>query len=138
MCQNIYVDMIADLFHPGHINLFRQIKSLYPNCYIYVGLMSDEEAKEYKRLPILNIYERFTMVSSCKYVNKTFLNAPMPITEQFIDDNKIDLVIHGDDITEESKNYWYKNAINRGIYKEIPYTKDISTSDIIDRIRSRI
>jgi len=131
----IYADMVADLFHPGHICFFKKILKKYPNCKLYVGLMSDKEAERYKREPILNIEERHTMVSSCKYVDKVFKNAPMPITLEFIQMEKIDKVIHANDISEASRKYWYRIPIELGIYDELEYTKGISTSDIIKRVK---
>ena len=132
----IYVDMVADLFHAGHIKFFKKILDKYPNSKLYVGLMSDNEAEEYKRKPILNIQERSFAVSSCKYVTKVFENAPMPITNQFIIENKIEKVIHANDISKESKNYWYKVPLDLKIYEEVDYTNGISTSDIINRIKN--
>ena len=123
----VYVDMVADLFHPGHINFFKQIKEQYPHCKLYVGLMSDKEATVYKRKPILNSEERKTMVESCRFVDCVFPDAPMPITRDFI---------HGDDISDAHRNYWYKIPVEMGIYKEIPYTSSISTSQIIERIKN--
>jgi cytidyltransferase-like protein len=132
----IYVDMAGDLFHPGHISFFCKIIKLYPDRILYVGLMADDEAEKYKRKPIFNINERVCCIESCKYVNKVFPNAPMPVTKDFIKNNNIDLVIHGDDIKEDSRKYWYKIPIQLKIYKEVEYSNSISTSDIIKRIKN--
>lgn len=132
----IFTEMVADLFHPGHINFLKQIKIKYPNSLLFVGLMSDEQATPYKRKPILDLKERTIMVESCKYVDKVITNHPLPITKEFLDINKIDYLIHADDISLKSKNYWYKIPISLGVYKEIPYTKGISTTDIISRIKN--
>tara|TARA_B100001250_G_C19067106_1_gene472679 strand:- start:28 stop:435 length:408 start_codon:yes stop_codon:yes gene_type:complete len=132
----VYADMVADLFHSGHINFFKKIIDKYPNCKLYIGLMSDNEAKEYKRLPYLNIDERYISVSTCRYVDKVFKNAVMPITSDFIKKNKIDKVIHANDISTESKKFWYKIPLELNIYDEVEYTTDISTTDIINRIKN--
>lgn len=133
--KNIYIDMVADLFHPGHIGFIKLIKKEYPNSNITVGLMSDLEATKYKRKPVLNINERTIMLESCKYISNVIPDAPMPITKEFIDNNKIDFVIHGDDISNEQRYHWYNIPISMGIYKEVSYTNSISTTDIIDRIK---
>lgn len=130
----IYVDMVADLFHPGHVNFFRQIKSLYPDSELVVGLMSDVDATQYKRKPILNIDERVNMLEACKYVRRVIPNAPMPVTTDFIEKNGINLVIHGNDISEKDREYWYGDAILLEKYQEIGYTEGISTTQIIKRI----
>lgn len=134
MDKVVYVDMVADLFHAGHVSFLGKVKSLYPDSKIYVGLMSDDQAEHYKRKPITTITERSIIVAACRFVDQVFSNAPMPVTRDFICKNNIDLVLHGDDISEKSRQYWYRDPIEMGIYKEIPYTQGISTSDIILRI----
>ena len=130
----VYVDMVGDLFHAGHVSFLSKVKSLYPDSKIYVGLMADDQAASYKRRPILTITERSIIVAACRFVDQVFLDAPMPITREFIERNNIDLVVHGDDISEQASQYWYRDPIEMGIYKEIPYTKGISTSEIISRL----
>tara|TARA_Y100000385_G_scaffold218810_1_gene228176 strand:+ start:3889 stop:4299 length:411 start_codon:yes stop_codon:yes gene_type:complete len=133
--MNIYTDVVCDLFHSGHVSFFKTINNIYPNCNLIVGLMSDDECKNYKRKPIYNIEERYMILSSIKYVKKVIKNAPMPITENFIKEQNIDLIIHGDDISKESENYWYKIPILMNIYKTVPYTESISSSKIIEKIK---
>lgn len=133
--MNIYTDVVCDLFHSGHVSFFKTINSIYPNCNLIVGLMSDDECKNYKRKPIYNIEERYMILSSIKYVKKVIKNAPMPITENFIKEHNIDLIIHGDDISKESENYWYEIPILMNIYKTVPYTESISSSKIIEKIK---
>jgi cytidyltransferase-like protein len=132
--DTVYVDMVADLFHPGHINFLRQVKALYPAGRLMVGLMSDVQASGYKRSPILNLRERQEAVSACRYVDGVIDPAIMPITEEFIKRHQITRVIHGNDISAESRKYWYQVAIDLGIYQEIAYTPGISTTDIIRRV----
>ena len=133
--MNIYTDVVCDLFHSGHVSFFKTINNIYPNCNLIVGLMSDDECKNYKRKPIYNIEERYMILSSIKYVKKVIKNAPMPITDNFIKEQNIDLIIHGDDISKESENYWYKIPILMNIYKTVPYTESISSSKIIEKIK---
>lgn len=134
----IYADVVCDLLHAGHINFFRQIKKTYPKSKIIVGLMSDEQCTNYKRPPIFNIDQRFTILSSIKYIDSVIKNAPMPITHAFMEMHNISLVIHGDDISEESENYWYREAKLVGKFEKIPYTQTISTTKIIEKICNEI
>jgi len=131
----VYVDMVADIFHYGHINFLKQAKK--QGDFLIVGIHSDETVKSYKRLPILNMQERIKSVSECKYVDQVVADAPLHITKEWIAKHDIDLVVHGDDSSAESLKLMYGIPISMGIFKAIPYTKGISTSDIIKRIKER-
>lgn len=131
----IYVDIVGDLFHYGHIRFLKQAKE--HGDILIVGLMSDEECIQYKRKPFLNINERKETIEACKYVDKVIVNAPMPITEEFIDKYNIDYVCHGDDMNKESLEYWYSVPIKLNKFILTKYTKSISTTDIINRIKNR-
>ena len=62
----IYVDGIFDLFHRGHLESFKFIKNKYKNCKLYVGVISDENAKSYKRSPIIYEQDRTEIIRSIK------------------------------------------------------------------------
>ena len=85
--MNIYCDVVCDLFHPGHVSFLSIIKTKFPHANIIVGVMSDSQATQYKRKPILDVDQRCIMLDSCKYVSKTIKNAVMPITKKFMDKN---------------------------------------------------
>ena len=90
----IFCDGVFDLFHIGHVNHFRKIKILYPNSKLIVGIMNDKDTTSYKRVPKYNENKRIDFVKSCKYVDETIFEYPIILTEEFINDMKIDLVIH--------------------------------------------
>ena len=46
----IYCDMVADLFHYGHVNFLKRCKQL--GDYLIVGIHSDSDVESYKRKPI--------------------------------------------------------------------------------------
>ena len=64
-------------------------------------------------------------------------NAPIRVTKENIQYNQIDLVIHGDDTPFERLQEMYSDAMDLGIFKTVPYTKGVSTSDIIGRVLER-
>lgn len=131
----VYTDVVCDLFHAGHVNFFKKIKEKYPHCTLIVGLMSDSQAADYKRIPIFDIEERFTILSSNKYVDRVIKNAVMPITSAFAQLHGIDLVVHGSDMTTDVENYWYGEMKSLNKYGTIPYSEITSTSKIISKIR---
>lgn len=131
----VYVDMVADLFHQGHINMLKRAKE--QGDYLVVGLMSDEDTACYKRRPICTLEERAAVVAACKYVDKVIPASPLRLTYEFIMHEHIDLVLHGDDMNQETLQLYYAIPMKMGILKTFPYTHGISTSDIIRRIIAR-
>lgn len=63
-CAGVY-----DLFHIGHVNIFRRAKE---RCdYLVVGVVSDECVQKNKhKEPFIPFEERIEMVRSCKYVDE--------------------------------------------------------------------
>ncbi len=131
----VYVDVVGDLFHAGHVQFFKNARAL--GDYLIVGIHDDAEVVDYKRQPILSMEERRIAIEACRYVDEVIVNTPLRMTEEWIEKYKIDLVVHGDDFSEENKNAHYAVPVRLGIFKTIPYTKGISTSDLIERIKNR-
>ena len=130
----VYVDMVADLFHYGHANFLKQATQL--GDHLIVGIHSDEVVKEYKRSPVMTMEERVETVSSCRYVDEVVANAPLVIDEEWLNAHRIDLVVHGDDFSEELEQLCYKVPIDLGIFRLVSYTTQISTTEIIQRIKN--
>tara|TARA_R100000808_G_C2147499_1_gene155472 strand:- start:1329 stop:1736 length:408 start_codon:yes stop_codon:yes gene_type:complete len=128
----VYVDMVADLFHVGHLNLIQSARKFGDT--LIVGIHSDEDVSSYKRMPIINEKDRYEMVRSCRYVDEVIEEAPLKITKEFLEKNKIDFVVHGDDVSDELKRQ-HQVPLELGIVKYVPYTKGVSTTEIIGKIR---
>lgn len=67
-----YVSGVFDLYHIGHINMFRRAKE---QCdYLIVAITSDEYVREHKnREPFIPVDERVECVKSCRYVDEVFV-----------------------------------------------------------------
>ena len=78
------------------------------------------------------------MVESIKYVDKVIKSPPCPITEVFIKEHNIDIVVHANDMSQETLNYWYATPMKLNKFRTVEYTKGISTTNIITRIKARI
>ena len=64
-----YLSGVFDLYHIGHINMFRCAKELCD--YLIVGVTSDEYVINKKhRTPFIPFEERLQVVSSCKFVDE--------------------------------------------------------------------
>ena len=122
--------MVADLFHWGHVELLRKAKEHGEK--LIVGIHNDDTVMLYKRKPVLNMKERIAVVEACKYVDKVIPNAPLVVTSQYLKDHEIDLIIHGDDLTEEDKHLMFGEVLDK--LKLVNYTDGISTSNILHRL----
>lgn len=127
----VYVDMVADLFHYGHIEFLRKAQAL--GDHLIVGICCDKAAQIYKRKPILNMEERVASVAGCRYVDEVLPDAPWIIDRAWIEKHQIDLVVHGDDYSQEQLESIYYVPISMGIFRTVSYTPTISTSEIIRR-----
>ncbi len=133
----IYVDIVGDLFHAGHVEFLKKAKA--EGDYLIVGVLPDSTVEGYKRRPVWNLEERAKSISACKYVDEVIVGCSLRATEEFIQEHKIDFVIHGDDFDPASPicQDQYAVPIKLGIFKTVPYTQGISTTDTIDRIKQR-
>jgi len=129
----VYADMVADLFHYGHVEFLRQISAL--GDYVLVGINADEVAKAHKRRPVQTMEERIESVAACLYVDEVIPNAPWVFDPTWIEKYDIDLVAHGDDYSDEQCRYHYKAPIEMGIFRTVVYTAGISTTEIIRRCK---
>jgi cytidyltransferase-like protein len=131
----IYVDVVADLMHAGHVEFFKKAKAM--GDYLIVGILSDADVASYKRAPILTLEERAAEVRACRYVDEVITAPPMRVSEEWLKENLIDFVVHGDDFDEKTMCWWYGVPMQMGIFRTVPYTKGISTTNIIKRITDR-
>ena len=130
--NNVYVDMVGDLFHANHVKLFQEAKEYGNN--LFVGIHSDETVQNYKCTPILTMDERAEVIGACMYVDKIILNAPEIIDEDYLNYHNIDLVIHAHDEYDEKYNNMFRNIIKLGKFKRVDYHTGISTTEIKKRV----
>ena len=128
--------MTADLFHFGHVNFLKQASEI--GDYLIAGIHSDETVQNYKRSPIMTMEERISVVASCRYVDEVIADAPLIIDLKWIKKHNIHLVVHGDDFSEDLLQLCYKIPIEMGIFKKVPYTPGISTTDITNRLKNTL
>ncbi len=128
----VYADMVADLFHYGHMEFLEKARSL--GDYLLVGIHADDAVASQKRSPILTMDERVASVIGCRYADEVLPNAPWRIDRKWIEKHSIDLVVHGDDYSEEQLKETHSVPIEMGILRTVPYTLGISTTEIIRRI----
>jgi len=135
----VYVDMVGDLFHAGHVGFLKTVRNAIrkefggENLWMIVGITNDEDVIPYKRQPITTMNERVESIEACRYVDEVIPNSPMETTQEFIKDHNIDIVAHGDDFNTEKLKKYYKDPIEMGIFRTVPYGHGVSTTDLIRR-----
>jgi cytidyltransferase-like protein len=134
--KRVYVDMVGDLFHQGHVELLKAARAL--GDYLIVGVLSDRAVTDYKRLPIMSMDERISVIQACRYVDAVIPDAPLIVTSTFLKAHEITLVVHGDDISDEVVKEVYGDAQREGKFRKVKYTKGISTTELINRICARL
>lgn len=133
--RRVYVDMVADLFHYGHAAFLKQARMF--GDHLIVGVHADDIVESYKRAPILTMKERIASVEACRYVDQVIPNAPLIVSQDWIEIHDIHLVVHGDDMSKEQLKILYGVPMEMGIFRTVQYTPGISTSGIIERIVDR-
>ena len=129
----VYVDMVADLFHFGHVELLNQARAL--GDYLLVGIYSDDAVIAHKCRPILTMEERVACVAGCRYVDEVLPHAPWVTDRDWIEKHNIQLVVHGDDYSQEDLSKTHSVPIEMGILRTVHYTPGISTTEIIRRCK---
>ncbi|MCM1180020.1 MAG: adenylyltransferase/cytidyltransferase family protein [Clostridium sp.] len=126
-----------DLFHVGHLNLFREAKKYCE--HLIVGVHSDEWVMHCKNRPTVISYEdRADIVSSIKYVDEVVKNETRSKMEAW-KEYHFDVAFIGDDW--KGTEIWDKIEIELKsvgcdvIY--IPYTKGISTTQIRQQLKDQ-
>ena len=132
----IYVPLAVDILHTGHLNLLKKAKK-YGD--VVIGLLSDKAIVEYKSLPLISYDERFEIVNNLKNVYKVIEQNEWDYTNT-LKQLKPDFFIHGDDWKTGIQKKIRLKVIKTlksygGKLIEVPYTSNISSTIIKDRLR---
>lgn len=127
-----YIAGVFDLFHIGHLNLFRRAKE---QCdYLIVGVVSDEGVRKHKRAePFIPFEERIELVRSCRYVDEA-VEIPLHYggTRDAFQMYQFDCQFSGSDYAEdadwlEAKAFLEKQGAELVFF---PYTETTSSSKL--------
>ena len=120
-----YTYGVYDLFHIGHVNLFKRIKQQCSK--LIVGFHNDEQVMTYKNKPIINYYDRLEIIKSCRYVDEIYENADLVTTDDILIKLKADFVFAGNENPEYLEKYY---QVSSGKLILLDRTENISTSKI--------
>ena len=130
----IYADGVFDLFHYGHVRLLQRCANLGDK--LIVGVHNDDDVASYKRAPIMTMTERLEVVKACRFVDAVVPNAPLKITEEFLDSLGADTMIHAHSEEDHDRHMQlFYGDIPGGRFLRLAYTSTISTTAIIDKLK---
>lgn len=139
----VYTGGTFDLLHSGHVNFLRQCKTLVgKEGKVVVSLNTDEFILAYKKqLPVLDFDERREVLLGCKYVDDVVANIGGVDSKQSILQVNPTIIAIGSDWAK--KDYYKQMSFDQDwldslniMLVYIPYTKDISTTEIKHRLKS--
>ena len=130
-----FIPMCLDPIHHGHINIINEAKK-YGN--VVIGLMTDKAMISYKRKPLINFEGRLMVANELKSVSFV-----LPIDginyASIASEYKFEFFLHGDDWKNNIQSGSRKELILEmdkwgGVVIDIPYTKDVSSTSILENL----
>lgn len=137
MAKKVYLGMIADIMHPGLINIINE-GAKYGD--VIIGLYTDKAIATHKRLPYLTYEQRETVVRSIHGVSDVVPQDDWSYVPNLVK-YKPDYIIHGDDWLQGPDKYIRDEVFKvmeamGGKVIEIPYTKGITSSGLAEELES--
>lgn len=133
----IYVKIVADLFHPGHVRFLAAARAL--GDHLTACVVPDERVAAGKgRAPVMTVAERAEVVAACRHVDAVITNGPRIITRAFMDDRGFDIYAFGAvDAVELNTKLAECADLPEHRRAQLPYSPGISTTQLIRRIAER-
>jgi cytidyltransferase-like protein len=133
----VYTGGSFDLPHPGHYRLFERASAFGD---LIVSLNLDDFVLQYKGVPLVLTYEeRREILLACKWVTDVVPNIGGADSKVAIELVKPDFIVIGSDWAK--KDYYAQMQFDQDWLDErgiglvyLPYTKEISTTEIRKRI----
>ena len=130
----VFTNGCFDLLHIGHVNALQQIKVLYPNCFLTIGLNGDSSVKKLKgdSRPIIKESHRRQMLLALEVVDEVIIfyeDTPRTLISKVMPD----VIVKGIDYHQKEVVGFDDAKIGITL---IHFQYEISTSDIIKKIKS--
>lgn len=135
-----YIAGVFDLFHIGHLNMFRRAKE---QCeYLIVGVVTDEMVRKGKKVePFVPFEERLEMVRACRYVDEAYaIPASDGSSREAFRRYHFDVQFSGSDYVDNpdwmaEKAYLEKNGATLEFF---PYTQSTSSTKLKGLISQKL
>lgn len=132
----IYTRMVADFFHPGHVEFLKAARALGNSLHVYV--LDENFISKIKPLPVMTQSERLAVVAACRYVDEVHATGPEQITREFMHEHSYAMYAMGY-ANEQEAAAKRKNCrdLPEQMIAVIPYTDGISSTILRNRLISR-
>ena len=133
----IFTNGCFDLFHAGHASLLNAMKNACSlNSKLVVGINGDASVKSLKGegRPILSAKQRAYTVACHEAVDYVFIFNTKTVSKH-LKELQPDFWCKGGDYDENSLNKSELHAKGHAILKVIPFIENISTTDIINKLK---
>ncbi len=133
--KKVYVSLIADLLHAGHINVLKRANQLGE---VTVGLLTLEACGELDDIPYLDYQKRKEVLENLSLVNNVISQTTASYKNNLLV-LKPDFVVHGDDWKHSNQNKYRLEVIEvlsgwDGELVEIPYCSEINDIKIKEQL----
>ncbi|KAL6843182.1 hypothetical protein ACP4OV_026895 [Aristida adscensionis] len=131
----VYIDGAFDLFHAGHVEIFRSARQL--GDFLLVGIHDDQAIRDRRGYcPIMHLHERTLSVLACRYVDEVIIGAPWEVSKDMITTFNISVVVHGTVAEGNSAGDADPYAVPKsmGIFQTIKSPKTITSVSVATRI----
>ena len=120
-----------DVFHVGHVNILERAKA--QGDYLIVGVSSDALNFSKKgRNPIYSEHDRMQILGALKCVDEVFVEESLELKEQYILENKADMLVMGDDW--EGKFDHFRSVCQVVYMTRTPSISTTATIEIVKRL----
>ena len=125
--KKVYVGLIADLFHAGHVRVLKEASKLGE---VIVGVLTLKACGELNDIPYLDFEKRCEVIENIALVKNVIPQNSASYKENLLK-LKPDFVVHGDDWQSGYQKKYRQEVIELlkqwgGKLVEIPYSNDIS------------
>ena len=133
--KKVYVSMVADLLHAGHIKVLKEA-SKYGE--VIVGLLTSTAINELNDTVYLKYQQRFDVINSLSMVSNVIPQVDASYQKNLLK-IKPDFVVHGDDWEDGKQSKYRQETIDMlkiwgGQLIEVEYSADISDKNLKNQL----
>lgn len=133
--KTVYVSLIADLLHAGHIKVLKEASNYGE---VTVGLLTSSAIAELNDVAYLKYNQRLEVIESLDMVSKVIPQEKASYKDNLLD-LKPDYVVHGNDWVTGAHSAYRNEVVNlltewNGNLVEVEYSSEISDKNIKDQL----